>query len=249
MGYIINPYSVSPVAPSEPPSTNLWGRWRANDVAGSDGDEISSVTDLSGNARNLTGFANAAKSNTKPKLRTNVINGKSAFEFNGGGWFTIPAMNGIAGGAEVFFIVKGDNDPATDSLDANLHRMDTTANDNHFPLTDGNIHDGFAKTSRADFGNPSVSLSAAYLCYNLSCTTAPALTAYLNGTQQGSTSITGSYGCAAAPKIGRSASAGSCEFKGRVAEVIVYDGVLADGGADKNAVEAYFASFYGITFS
>lgn len=81
--------------------SNLWARYRADDVAGSDGSPVSTWSDLSGNTRDLT-----AASGKEPTLKVGQLNGRRALRFPSGTIMTYTPGSALALPWTVFIVAN-----------------------------------------------------------------------------------------------------------------------------------------------
>lgn len=222
--------------PSDIDGLHVW--LSADTITGkSNGAALTTWADRSGNGYDAT--ASGA-----PTYRTSVVNGEPVVRFNGTtDYFTFGnVLTGLTA-AEVFAVVKIDNDPPGAFAQGGLWRMDTdTVNSTFYPFTDTVVYLGFGTTARKTVGNPAPALTSPRLL-NVSSASG-AWTTRLDGTQLFTTG-TNTVAWPAAPLLGK--SHGPYFLDGDIAEFLVFDHVLT---ADERAnVNAYIADKYGLTLT
>ncbi len=205
---------------------------------------IATWFDASGLGNNATQSA----TNNRPLYMTNQINGLPAVGFNATNalFLDLPQMFTNETSAEVFVVVKLNNDPPTGSRYGQW-RFAGTGDINAFPFTDGVILDGFCSTLRKSTANPSLALTSWRLYDVTSIDNAwtnrvdavvlfgTASNTFTNGT--GSTMGT-------ARRLGQSGSS-SVYLNGSIAEVLLYGRILS--GAERTNVQNYITARYGLT--
>ena len=192
-----------------------------------------------------------ASATERPLYRTNQINGLPAVEFDGSNdRFTVPDFfAGTETAAEMFIIVRIDNDPPGSVNQVGMWHLAGGGVVNAFPSTDSNVYDGFGSTARKTVGNPTPSLTS-WRLYNVS-SAAGDWTVRLDGTQIFTTasntfqgSVSGTMGITR--KLGQ--SGGLSHFlDGMVAGLFVFDHVLSAG--DRTLVHDYISAKYGLTIA
>jgi len=241
-----------PTPPALPVTTNLWAHYQrgvglykdsGTTLATTNGDLIKQWNDHSGNGRHATVQA-PGDTTYWPALDT-VDNNLSipSLRFHaqtpGGGsveCMLVPDMSALTEG-EIYIVIKTDNDPAASGGESGLWLFDTSANQSHYPYTDGVIYDSFGSTVRQMSVNPTPSLASAYRVYNVYSKTND-WQAFLDNTSIFSTG-TNSVGFSAAPRFAGTSS-GSFNMKGRICEVIIYSAKLSSG--DRTSVYGYCTS-------
>lgn len=218
-------------------SPTLWVR--ASDLTGSDGDQITTWTDQSGNTNNLTGAGSA-----KPLLRTTAgPTGGKAVEFQGTGYFSLSNIMSAAAAGEVFVVIKRDAD------NNGLWAWGSDANNSdeaHYTFG-GVVYESFGKATndRSNFTpTPTVTNWNVYNVWSASNDWA----AYING-RSGITDATNTVTWTSTPRVGlgRKNSADDIFFDGYMAELIVFRSKLS--GTDRDAVHAYLYSTYGVGYA
>lgn len=209
----------------------FWAGYEADSMTVADGADATAWTDLSGNTKNM------GIGGTAPVKR--IVSGVHYFDFTPGGWFTLPDMSALTQ-AEVMFILKTDNDPATSGTTGRLHNIGTGIEDNYYPWTDGNVYDGLGSTQRK-------SVQANFVKTNLHCYSVQAKTnfwkALFNGEErhfiQSNTVVFNST-----PTIGKNNSAGT--FAGRMTALYVFSKVLTE--SQRLRMQEYITTKHGIIF-
>lgn len=138
-----------------------WDWWEPSRDSGTNGVGLQTLTGQA-NGRNWTQATEASR----PLYDTdNALNGHAVVTFNTDRFWDGPDMSGIAQGfgstkqGHVLLVIKADADPPPSGNDTGLHKM-TTADNTHYPFTDGNVYDSILKGSRDNFGNHASSLAS-----------------------------------------------------------------------------------------
>lgn len=234
-------------AASDIPTTSLYLWHRSDyglykdsaltDPVTADADTVGGWVDKSGNGRNWT----QATSASEPTYKTAIVNSLPVLRFDGSDdFFDGPNISALTA-AEVFIVVKCDADPSSAN---GLWRLGNDASLNtHFPFSDGTLYDTCMTNARKNTGNPTPSL-ASWRLYNV-VSTSSEWTNFIDGTQF-YTTATNTVGGNTATRLGRSQDSGTY-FDGDIAELIIYSAKL--GTTDKDAVESYVATRYGLTIA
>lgn len=197
-------------------------------------------TDLRSIAPNYANTANhLLRTNANaPIHRTAQVNSEPAWEFNGSQVFDI--ANAIFSGqtaGEVFLVIKSDNDGGTSS---GGHWSLGGTSGSLYPDAAGDVYDSFASSTTKATGNPSTALNAWHL-YNVSAD-GSSWTSRHDGTQHytvASNTVTWPGGIA---YLGLN---GGTWYLGFIAAIVMFDNVLSS--TDRDTVESYLASVYGLT--
>jgi hypothetical protein len=191
------------------------------------------MTDRGGASRNATQATGA----NQPVFRTNIVNGKPVYRFNG--TTSTASFGDVLTGltaAEVFLVHK----PTGTTVQGGIWDMGGAAVTTYIPFTDGKVYDGFGSTTRATGTTPPKTL-ANFSIHNVS-TAAGSWTARQDGTvfvTQGTNTVA----WPTAPMLGQNHALNF--YPGDIAEFIVYSTVLSSG--DRAVVHSYLGSKYGIT--
>lgn len=253
MTFIINPYSFGvagggDTGPELITGLQLW--LNANAITASDGDQITTWADDSGNGRDATG---QVVNTIKPTYRaTDGPNSKPcvrmvSFATGQGGYFTLPdfltALAATSG--HYFAVVKIDNDPPSNNNEAAPPLGDWgTSTDEYYNFpSDSGIYDGWGSSVRKTTGNPTPALTS-WLLYEVR-TASGAWSSHIDGTQH-FTTATNTVAWSAAPKIGRSTSSNKF-MHGMIAEICFYNAIIA--GGDLTAIKSYLATKYALTLA
>lgn len=213
-----------------PTSVNAWGWYKADALTAADNDTITTWTDSSGNARDLTGGTGIYK--------TGILNSLPIVRFDGvDDGYTVPDLSALTAGT-AFVLVKIDVDPPGSPGQTGIWRLQTAASASHYPYTDGVIYDGAGSTTRQTVGDPTPSLSSTFRLYCVRSATND-WKAFLDGSQLFTTS-TNTVGFSSTPNLGRNSDGNALD--GDVAEFVIYDSALSS--TDRQDVEAYFTAKY-----
>jgi probable HAF family extracellular repeat protein len=175
----------------------------------------------------------------RPEWRAGQINGRPIVHFDGtNDSFTLPNVLNSATQAEVFVVLKAQNE--TPSGNRALWRFGTypTPGNLRYPASDGTVVDEFGSTSSFNLGDPGQPMSS-YHIYNVS-SKAGAWNARINQVAQ-YTSTANTVGFASAPTLGYG---GSAYFEGDIAELLIYDRVLSS--AERTTIAGYLTRRYAI---
>lgn len=206
-----------------------------------DGDAVAGWQDKSGNGRHMT----QSTSGSRPLYKINIVNGKPVVRFDGTDDVLAGANLSALSAAEAFIVVKtGQADPPAAGAGTGLWHYGTDTQASHYPFSNSNIYDNFGTNSRKTVGDPTPSL-ATFRLYNV-MSKSGTWTARLDGTQI-YTVASNTVGFRSSCELGNGLSGAGPTFNGDIAEVIVYSAELS--GSDRDIVEAYIASKYGLTIA
>ncbi len=179
----------------------------------------------------------------KPTLHTGVVNGLPIIRFDGTDDFLNIGDLSALTAAEIFIVVKIDNDPPALAAQSGLWSMGTdgVTPDTHFPFTTGDIFDVFGTTVRKPSIIPTIALDQ-WNIYNV-VSISGEWTNRINTVQQHTTG-TNTVGFVATAKIGIS-NGGTFFLDGDIAEIILYNAKLST--EDRTQLNAYLSNKYGIT--
>lgn len=199
-----------------------------------DGDQITTLHDLSGNGNDATGAQRSV--GLKPRWRSSGgSSGGPRFSFpNGnnntttGGWFTLPNLLSGATAGEIMATIKAD--AAVTSCGLWAFGAGTGANDqSHYPFS-GTVYENFglATTQRKSFV-PSMAITS-WRRYNV-WTSAADFTARLNETNQVTTgtSVTPTWTSTPRIGVGRRNSGDDMCFNGDMGVILIYNRKLTSG--------------------
>jgi len=198
---------------------------KADAISASDGDEITSWVDSSGNQYN----ASQVTANVKPRYLANTINGLPSVAFDDTDFMYLSnVLSGFTAG-EIFTVLSVTNDPPAGNqvvyLIGTLNSL--------YPYSDGHTWDGFGSSTRKYGGDPATDLTQ-WNIYNVSSTTT--WTNRFNGVDHfGATGNTVAF--PTGPRIGGSLS-------GKIAEMLIYDHVLT--AANRTTVNDYLDAKYAL---
>lgn len=254
---IVNPFAfgaggggVSDSGPELIANLELW--LNANSIMGfSDGDQITTWEDDSGNNRDATAvqliswkpkYRSTAGPNSKPAVQLGTDNPEE------GGYFTLADfLTGFTAG-HVFVVVKTDVDPSTavDRAGPPTQFGSQNSNADLYPFhSDGDVYDSFGSTVRKSTGDRDTSLATWHL-YEAR-TASGAWSLRINGATSGNdffSTVTNTVGWKTAPRIG-SHSLSDTHLCGHIAEVIFYSRVLDE--TETGDIYDYLETKYGIT--
>jgi hypothetical protein len=216
----------------------------------SDGDEISTWSDVSGNSRDATGVV---VNTLEPTYRaTDGPNSMPAVRMvrsdNGqGGYFTLADfLTGLAAtSGHCLVVVKIDNDPPS----ANNHAAPPlgdwgTSTDEYYCFpSDNGIYDGWGSSVRKTTGDPTPALTS-WRLYEVRSASG-AWSNRIDGTVHFSTG-TNTVAWSSAPKIGRSTTS-SKFMHGLIAEIVFYNKIL--DSTEYQTIKDYFTTKYGLTLA
>lgn len=255
MSMLVNPFMFAPVGggdsgPELIPDLDLW--LNANTIDGlSDGDQITTWNDDSGNGRNATGQGGTF--GIKPRYRLTAGPGSiPAVQISDeatptSGFFTLADnIFDLLTEGHIFIVVKVDEDPPDSaaecgpptSLGQNLTDL--------YPFIDGLVYDGFASTVRKNSISIATSLATWHLYEARSATNAWSLR--INGATSGGdffSTGTNTVGFASTNlRIGSQITTVN-RLNGHIAEIILYGRVLDAG--EVSDIYDYIETKTGIT--
>lgn len=124
----------------------------------SNGANVSTWTDLSGNARNCP--AATGGSFIPPTFARDTFGtGAHSIRFGANKAYRIPNFFHSFTAGEIFLVVKVDADPAVLGANTGLYSWNPGAAGTNYPWTDGVIYDAFLRNGFVTVGNPSRSLT------------------------------------------------------------------------------------------
>jgi hypothetical protein len=171
--------------------------------------------------------------------------GRNCVQFTTAGeWLSIAAFLGSATEAEVYAVVKADEDPASLASRGGLWSFGSLDGQRQFyPFTDGQIFETFGTNPRKTVGNPAALLTS-WRRYHI-VSRSGEFTARIDGTQVFTTSSnvagflgTGSY------HLGSATGSTTHIFTGRLAELIVYTTYDA---SRRTVVDAYQRAHFSLS--
>lgn len=218
--------------PSNLASLAVW--LKGDTLSGTDGDNIATWADSSGNSRDFTQSTEA----DKPNLEVAELNGLNVVRFTQASteFLTGPSIGGIGTSCSLFYVVKA---VANDSGHGGPGHFGTTINNNHYTFTDTNIYNGDLSTARKTVGNPSFDVSGWNI---ISIASASNDWKFRLGGTQLFTTATNTVGLSTAPLLGAT-NGGSAHFNGWMAEVVLLTDVDT---TNRDKVEGYLAHKWGI---
>lgn len=211
----------------------------------SNGDQITTWADCSGNGIDATGvLVNTVKPTYRstdgpgstPAVR--LVNNADSH----GGYFTLPNSFGSLSAAHAFAVVKMDlasgNDPPA------IADFGSDTSGDLYAFSDNRIFSAFGSSARKDCGNAYLGTHSITVWHLMEFRTASgAWSARIDGDQIFSTA-TNTVAWSTAPFIGHR-SAGNANARALVAEIVIYDHVL--DSTDYSTFKTYITGKYGIT--
>lgn len=232
----------SSFAPSDLAGLALW--LKADALSLSDGDPVASWTDASGAGVTPT----QATAGNKPTWKASIVNSKPIVRFDGSDdRMTFPSnpLSGASAGT-LLIVHKIDTDPPGGSVAAcPVGKWGSSASEDHWPYTDGNIYSGWGSNARKTVGNPAATM-VAFRIYAVVSASAD-FRFYIDGGSALFSTGTNTVGWAGtAPTLGMNSDFGNF-FDGDIAEVIAYSSALSL--TNLNLVANYLATKYGLTWA
>jgi hypothetical protein len=224
-----------------PANMRVTGWFKADDGANTvDGATPSKWNDQSGNGNHGTNSG-------APAFKTNILNGKPVFRFDGvDDRFDLPNLMSGATAGYALVVCAIDNDPpaADGQTGPPLGDFGTDSGlRDHYTWTSGDVYSDFGSTARKGAGNPSNALTSFHIMEMSSAASDWRLR--FNGSAFYSTG-TNTVGWGSSPRIGFSTDGGSsCWFDGDIAEIVIVKGVPSQALIDK--LVGYAAHKYGLT--
>lgn len=217
-------------------------------LSGSDGDQISTWEDQSGNNRDATGQVFGT---SKPRYRTaggpsggpSVENGLAGtFQ----GFFTLPNFASAFTSGEIFLVIQvlPDDPPIGAGSNMGSPAGDWgTGSAGLYPFTDGVIYDTWGSDVRKTTTNPVTDLTTWHL-YNIRSASA-SWQRVINAATSGNdfyTTATNTVAFHTAPLIG---AGGTRVMNGRIVDTIMFSRVLDDATERKPIIHQYLNDTYG----
>lgn len=225
--------------PSALGSSTLLVWLKGDTVSGSDGDQISTWSDSSGNARNFTLPVGQA---TAPELEAGDLNSLNTLHFpnTSNQRYQGPSLSGLGSSVALYLIWKNAADPGGSGTGGPTAFGTDNVNANHTPFSDGVIYNADLSTARKTVGNPSTTLAQ----YNIIGITSAASSFiyYLNGVSFFSTG-TNTVGLSTTPIIGRGKTSANGS-NGWVAEIVLVNDITQ---TTREKTEGYLAHKWGLT--
>lgn len=229
---------VYSVKPNDIAGLKVW--YKAESIIGiANGGAVTTWGDSSGNGFDATQSTAAAK----PTYLTAYVNDNPALRFDGDAYFDIEDFSSGVTEAEIFIVVKVDNDPAGAAETSGLWGIGLHDVPTQYPANDGIVYDQFGTTARKTVGNLVPALTS-WRIYNVRASDSE-WTATLDGTQV-FTTATNTFGLAPTPRLGRElAVAGTVFLLGHVAELAIYSSILSS--TNRTALLRSLGAKYNIT--
>lgn len=205
------------------------------------GDGVAVWQDQSGNGNHATQTTGA----NRPTLDTTGVNGIPAIDFDAPSQhhlFLPNFLTGFTTAAEIFAVLKCDNDPPATNTRAGLWTMGGDGvNHDLYPFTDANVYLGWGSTVRKAIGNPVRRLNEWHL---LRIFSKPSLwnVKHMAGSDIASTGVN-TMGWSAAPKLGYSLTS-NIAFDGKIAELFLFSAELTD--FERGHLLEYVRSRFGL---
>lgn len=233
---IINPYRYAAGGggggPLFDPNTigSIWAWFESDSYSQADNSSIStSWTDQSSNGRDLT------IGGTGMTYQTNEVNGESAIENGGSGWFSIPSMAALTAG-EYFLVIK-----MLSTATSGGNRFSDLAT-SHYPFAgDGLIYDAFGSSARNDAISTSATLTNYHCVHGWSASNDWAM--FQNGTSI-RTNGTNTVAFSSSPRI---FSNGTQIMSARAAALYLFSAKLSSG--DRTSMKGRISTKYGLSIS
>lgn len=240
--------AAAPPPPSDWTPAELGSALRAwyefDTLTGSNGDPQGSVTDASGN-----GFDLSQTGSNRPTLAAADLNSLNTLRFTAASVQRYPLSTSILSGASAgsaYFIYKVVSEAANNGL----FKWGSSANESHWPFSDGTIYDDFGSTARKTVGNPTVSLQSYRIISMYSAASDWAL--YIDGGAGGSSGGTSAFFSTGTNTVGWAgagvslgANSALTGLDGWIAEVFFTNAKQSD--ADRQKAEGYLAHKWGLT--
>lgn len=205
----------------------------------SDGAEVTTLTDLSGNANHATG---ATTSTAKPlyKATGGPSGGAERLRFENGGYFNLPSgIMGSSAAGEIMAMIKSDY--LVTGTTQGFNFFGTSASSNHYGF-DGGVYDGFGSTGRKGPLTPPAALNVWHRLGTWSADSDWSM--QYDGTGYGATG-SNTVGWATVPKIGNSKS-GTADntatntFEGDYGAMVIYSKKLSS--TERSDLAAWMAA-------
>lgn len=238
--------SGSAWTPASLGSTRLKLWLKGDDLTGSNGSDVNTWADASGNSNDATGTGTTT---SKPTLVTSGLNSKNTVGLvaNSSAAFTLGNVLSGATAAAGYTVRKLSNDPPSNAnwTGPSLGDFGTEASANHEPYTDGTYYDDFASTTRqsvtgfpASSGFRIIGRRSQANDWRMNIDGAASGTGYYS-------TATNTVGINTAPQIGAATSGASTyNMDGEIAEIVVVKDFLTDAEAQK--IEGYLAWKWGL---
>ncbi len=216
-------------------ATPPWFWYKMNEISGSDGDTVSSLTDASGNGRNTTNTVGT------PNLEVAEQNGLNAVHFDGvgagsGEWYGLVDMSSLTAG----YCCMALRTNYTGAAIGAPIECGNAGNTSYHPFTDGKVYDSYGCQDRKDTITPLVDLNT-WHCSELSSKTAE--WKWLQNAQvcRSTSTVTVGFWVLTLTWLGRSTN--STMFNGWMGEVIQLSYVPTD--SERKLLQGYIANKWG----
>lgn len=210
-----------------------------------DEDSVETWPDLSGNGNDFESVD--VSPIIDPTYIEDGIGGLPAVEWRSVGAGLIGPSSAGTGltAIEVFLVLKAFYENGSGHYRGHPLQWTGSASTSHYTFSDGHIYEGLGTTVRKDTGNPTNGIMQTDHLYNVRSASG-AFSTHLNGSSFYSTaSNTVGLGYIG-PQLGYYDNS-THYYRGRIAEVIVYNRVLSTG--ERDSVHDYIATKYGITIA
>lgn len=206
---------------------------KADTIAGTTGDSVSTWSDNSGNARDFT----VPVGSNAPTLQAADLNSQNTIRFTRTNTTRLKgsSISGIGSSGSLYYVWKAVSDPGASGDNGPTAFGTDSGNANHTPFTDGKIYNGDLSSARKTMTDPATSLAQYNILGNTSASAD--FKYYINGVQFFTTG-TNTVGFSTTPQVGRGRD-GANGSDGWLAEVVlVVDDVTS---TTRQLVEGYLA--------
>jgi len=197
------------------------------------------VTDRSGNGRDATQSSAGAQPTIRADGHARDIGGKGVLDFDGSDDFLNLVTVSMSKG-EIFAVLRGDFDGGTPN---GLWNLGTDTAASWVPYSDGTIYEAFGTGVRKNTGNPTASLTSAFL-YNVISMNGE-FTVNINGTQHYTTSTNTSAFPGSNWQLGKGLQ--TSIFKGVIGDFLLFSRKLTT--QERTDVKTYIAQYWSLTLS
>lgn len=222
----------APFDPSTVAGLKVW--LKADSESYANNDPVGTATDRSGNGNNFTEATN------KPTFKTNILNGKPAYYFDGGDQLVSTFALDDSKKTNVFFVAKCDADSGINTI------LCSEGDDVFFMALQGgsNIRTWTNTSGNFDDQASGAYTTARYYTFTFNETTgANGVTNYRqNGTSLGD-SASRDRGNSGALTLG---DRGGQAITGHIFEILIYETAGGVSSGDRDSIESYLASKYGL---
>lgn len=217
-----------------PSGLPYWAVWEVFRESYTNGAQVSSLNDQSGNSRNAT----QGTSGNQPIFLLNEINGKAAVNYASSKHLGFASLTSLTA-MEMWQVTKLNKNVEGVSGTTGIQTIGTAPDTSHYPYTDNAIYDTFGRSTRHSFSKGANDLSNWHCGMWIS---ASGEWTYLFNGIQVYTTTTNTPAFTSNPKLGMSVSTG---YEGKIAATYAFSAKLS--ADERLAMKKYISAVFGLS--